>query len=152
MRTSLAFLLSGAALLAQSAAAHAVTVPRLFDTGQKIFRAGPLPEPFDKEEELQGYEAGYACNVKGLFGSYYAVSDCRPVAYQGDSYIDEPQLVGAIQARYPDAARARSFWARYGWVLLLLSVVGGVALTVHELRGGRRLARAHGREDHEGRS
>jgi hypothetical protein len=149
MRTRLAFLLTGAALLAQSATARAVTWPHVFEGGQKIFRAGPLPEPFDKEEELQGYEAGYACDVKGLLGSYYAVANCRPVAYQGDSYIDEPQLVGAIQARYPESARTRSFWARYGWVLLLLSVVGGIALTIHELRGGGR--RARGRDDRRGR-
>ena len=152
MRTSLVFLLSGAALLAQSATAQAVAWPHVFDAGQKIFRAGPLPEPFDKEEELQGYEAGYACDVKGILGSYYSVANCRPVAYQGDSYIDEPQLVGAIQARYTEAARTRGFWSRYGWLLLLVSVASGLALTIHELRGGGTLARVRGRRGRGGPS
>jgi len=127
-----------AALLLRPGAAWASGLPKLFENGPKIFRAGPLPEPFDKEEELQGYESGYACDVRGLLGSYYAVANCRPVAFQGDSYIDEPQLVSAIQARYPESAMRRGFWGRFGWLVLLATAAGAVAFGLRHLRSGRR--------------
>src|SRR3954468_22703775 len=122
------FLLALTVVAATPSVSHAARVPFVFNSGQKIFRTGPLPEPFDKEEELQGYDAGYACDIKGVMWSYYSVTNCKPVAFQGDSYVDEEHLTAAISAKYPESSMQRGLWGHYGWMLFLLAIVGGLAI------------------------
>ena len=135
MRTRIATLL-GAALLALSLfavpqAAEAKII--IVNTGDEIFEAGPLPEPFDQMEDYQGWRAGYMCGVLGVFWAYFTSWDCRPVAYQGNSFDDSPDVVNAIAASYTEDDRQMSWWGRYGvWVLAGLVMLGGAMAVLGE--------------------
>jgi hypothetical protein len=96
-----------------------------YNTGEEAFAAGPLPEPFDKVPELAGYEAGYLCSIKGVMWSYFSVSNCRPVAFKGDTYTDEPELVAAISSKYKESDMKKGLWGGYGWMLLLAGAAAG---------------------------
>jgi len=89
--------------------AEAKGIPFIYNTGEEAFATGPIPEPFDKVPELNGYQAGYLCSIKGILWSYFSVSDCKPVAFKGDSYTDESELVKAISAKYKE--RPQAAWA-----------------------------------------
>ena len=105
--------------------AEAKGIPLIYNTGDHAFATGPLPAPLDKDPQLAGYEAGYMCQVKGVVWSYFSVTDCKPVAFKGDTYIDDEEVVKAITAKYSEADMQRGLWGRFGWVLLALGVVAG---------------------------
>jgi hypothetical protein len=113
-------------VLALPARAEAKGIPLIYNTGEEAFATGPLPAPFDKEPALAGYEAGYLCKIQGVLWSYFSVSECKPVAFKGDSYTDEPELVKAISAQYKESDMQRGVWGRFGWMLLALGVVAGL--------------------------
>lgn len=102
----------------------------IYNTGEKAFECGPLPAPFDKEPELTGHQAGYICNVTGIFWSYFSVRNCRPVAVLGNSYIEDPELGAAIKAKYPESSMKRGIWGKYGWMLLAAIVLGGIVMAI----------------------
>ena len=112
-------------------------VPIIYQTGEEAFRCGPIPEPFDKEPELAGFYAGYICNIKGVFWSYFSVSNCRPAAIKGDSFFDAPELVAAIKAKYPQSSMQRGIWNKYGWMLLAAVVVIGLIMIVKDKITGK---------------
>jgi hypothetical protein len=93
----------------------------IYEDGEHIYRAGPLPDSLKDLPELSGYEAGYRCKVLGVFWSEFSVKDCKPVAYNDAKrrYTDETEVAEAVAAAYPDSAMERGFWSRYGWMLML---------------------------------
>lgn len=114
------------------ARAEAAGIPLVYNTGDHAFATGPLPEPWDKEPQLAGYEAGYLCQVKGVLWSYFSVSDCKPVAFKGDTFIDDPEVVKAITAKYSEADMKRGLWGRFGWMLGALVILAGAAIWLKE--------------------
>jgi hypothetical protein len=116
--------------------AHAKGIPLIYNTGDHAFATGPLPAPLDKDPELAGYEAGYLCQVKGVLWSYFSVSDCKPVAFKGDTYIDDAEVVKAVTAKYTEADMKRGLWEGYGWILLVLGVVAGLLIWLKEKIAG----------------
>ena len=124
-------------VLALPARAEAKGIPIIYNTGEEAFPTGPLPAPFDKDPELAGYEAGYLCEIKGVLWSYFSVSNCRPVAFKGDTYSDEPDVVKAITAQYKESDMKRGIWGRFGFMLLGLGVVAGAAIWLKEKITGK---------------
>lgn len=116
--------------------AEAKGIPLIYNTGDEIFRTGPLPAPLDKDPELSGYEAGYLCQVKGVMWSYFSVSDCKPVAYKGDAYVDAPEVVKAVSAKYTEADMQRGIWAHYGWLGVAALLLVGIGLWAKEKFAG----------------
>ncbi len=117
--------------------AQAKGIPVIYNTGDETFATGPLPAPLDKDPQLAGFEAGYLCQVKGIVWSYFSVTDCKPVAFKGDTYMDDPEIVAAITAKYKESDMQRGLWGRFGWVLLALGVVAGVLIWLKEkIMGG----------------
>jgi hypothetical protein len=106
-------------------------VPMIINTGQDIFEAGPLPEPYDKEPKLAGMKAGYMCDIWGVLWAYFSVKNCKAVGYQGDQYIDVPELVSAIEAKYKQSDMKIGAWNKYGkflLILIILALIGGAVL------------------------
>jgi hypothetical protein len=117
--------------------AEAKGIPVIYNTGDHAFATGPLPAPLDKDPELAGYEAGYLCQVKGIVWSYFSVSDCKPVAFKGDTYMDDAEVVKAITAKYSEADMQRGLWGRFGYLLIALAVVAGALIWLKEkIMGG----------------
>jgi hypothetical protein len=112
--------------------AHAKGIPLIYNTGDHAFPTGPLPAPLDKDPELAGYEAGYLCQIKGVLWSYFSVSECKPVVFKGDTYIDDAEVVKAITAKYTEADMKRGLWDHYGYILLALGVLAGLAIWLKE--------------------
>lgn len=127
--TALLATIVGLAAPATAATGIASHVPQkggilVWNSGQKIFTSGPLPEPYRSFPALAGWQAGYYCDITGVFWSYFSVRNCQPAAIKGDSVIDQdgdPELAAAIEAAYP--TMTRGFWDHYGWMILLAGVV-----------------------------
>lgn len=133
-------------VLFMSGRAEAKGIPVIYNTGEEAFETGPLPAPFDKEPQLAGYQAGYLCNIKGILWSYFSVSNCKPVAFKGDSYTDEPELVQAITAKYKESDMKRGIWGKFGWMLLALGVVAGGLIYLKEFLGSMKAPKAEKEE------
>jgi hypothetical protein len=117
-------------LLGQAGEARAAKL-FFYQTGEDIFEAGPLPEPYKNNPQLSGVKAGFKCKIFGLFWAYITISGCEPVAFRGDTYDRNPELVAAIKKLYPtEASMQVPFWKKHGrWVLgalVLLLIVGAV--------------------------
>lgn len=115
--------------------AHAI--PVIYQSGEDVFVAGDgkFPEPFDKESELDGFQAGYKCDVFGFFWAYLTIKNCKPVAFKGDTYMDEPELASAIKAKHPESSMKVGFWNKHGRILLGLVLVLGVVLVLKDKFG-----------------
>ena len=124
------------ALLAMPARAEAKGL-LIYNTGDQIFATGPLPAPYDADPELAGYQAGYLCQVKGVFWSYFSVSECKPVAFLDDKYVDGPELTKALSAKYSEADMQRGIWGHFGWMLFALGAVAGVLIWLKSLITGK---------------
>jgi hypothetical protein len=122
-------------LLPGTASAKGIPIP--YHTGQKAFATGPLPPPFDQEPKLAGFQAGYICDIHGVVWTYFSVSNCKPVAFKDDTYADDPEIVAAITAKYTESDMQRGIWGRFGWMLIALAILAGVALWVKDrITGG----------------
>ena len=118
-----------AAVLGLPKQAHAAGVPLIYNHGDHTFTTGPLPAPFDKDPELAGYEAGYLCQVKGVFWSYFSVSDCKPVAFKDNTYADGGELTQALTAKYKESDMQRGPWGKFGWMGMAgIIALGGVLI------------------------
>jgi len=115
------------AVLAMPARAEAKGL-LIYNTGNETFATGPLPAPYDADPQLAGFQAGYLCQVKGVFWSYFSVSECKPVAFQGDKYVESPELTQALSAKYSEADMQRGIWGQFGWLILALGVVAGALI------------------------
>jgi hypothetical protein len=119
-------------VVAMPGRAEAKGIPLIYNTGQESFATGPLPPPLDTVKELEGFQAGYLCDIKGIMWSYFSVSNCKPVAFKGDTYTDEPEVVKAVTAKYTEADMQRGLWGRFGWMGLAGVVAVGALLWVKE--------------------
>jgi hypothetical protein len=118
--------------------AHAKRGVAVFNTGEDIFEAGPLPSSLANEPELAGAVAGFKCEVFGLFWAYIHWGSCTPVAFlaDGDGYWDHAEISDLIGAEYTQSDMKMGFWAQFGrWVYLLL-IVGPIAAFVIGRRRG----------------
>jgi hypothetical protein len=133
-----------AATLALTAAlpasdAQAARIPIVYQSGDDIFEAGDgsLPAPWDKEPELAGAKAGYRCDVFGLFGAYFTISDCEPVAFKGDTFWNEPELAKAVATAHPEDSMKVSAWQKHGRFLVGLLGLGLIGFGIWgQMKGG----------------
>jgi hypothetical protein len=136
MKASFIFLGLLLVVLLVPARAEAAGIPLVYNSGDHAFVTGPLPPPLDKDPDLAGYQAGYMCQVKGVMWSYFSVSDCKPVAFKGDTYIDDAEVVKLITGKYTEADMQRGLWGRFGWMIFALVIVAGAALWLKEKISG----------------
>ncbi|MCP4677602.1 MAG: hypothetical protein GY854_19225 [Deltaproteobacteria bacterium] len=108
----------------------------LFNTGEDMFEAGPLPEPYTSNPQVAGWTAGYKCSIVGVFWIYLHWWDCQPVAIHGDSYDDNPALVSAIAAKYTQSDMKVGFWKGYMRFVLLLIILAGLAFWIKGVVSG----------------
>jgi hypothetical protein len=118
--------------------AEARGIPVIYNTGQEVFEAGPLPAPFDQVEELRGYQAGYLCDITGVLWSYFSVRNCKAVAYKDTSYSDDAELVKAISAKYTEGDMKRGVWGHFGWMLMAGVLLLGGLFWIYELVTGKK--------------
>ncbi len=137
MKGMVAFLGLLLGLLLVPSRAEAKGIPLIYNTGDQTFATGPLPEPLAKDPQLAGFEAGYLCQVKGILWSYFSVTDCKPVAFKDDTYMDDPEIVQAVTAKYTEADMKRGIWGRFGWMLIALGVLAGAAIWLKEKITGK---------------
>jgi hypothetical protein len=118
--------------------AHARRGLAIINTGEDIFPTGPLPQPYDTVPELAGFQAGYRCSIFGVFWMYATWWDCKAVAVnaENDSYIDEPELVAAISAKYTENDVQVGFWkGTMRWILLGLVLAVGALIAWGAITG-----------------
>jgi hypothetical protein len=135
-RLTLALLVIVVGIAGSPREAAAARIPVIYQTGQDAFTCGPLPAPFDQEPELAGFKAAYLCDITGVFWTYFSVRNCKPVAIKGDSYNDNPELVAAIQAKYPESSMTRGVWNHYGWMLMAAVIGLGLILIIKSKLSG----------------
>lgn len=109
----------------------------IYNRGNETFATGPLPAPYDSDPELSGFQAGYLCKVQGVFWSYFSVSECKPVAFQADKYVESPELTRALTAKYSEADMQRGLWGRFGWLSFVLAAAGGLLIWLKEVITGK---------------
>jgi hypothetical protein len=129
IKKSMIVCLAAIAALFVSTHAYAAGVPFVYNTGEDIFVAGDgsLPAPFDKEPELAGAQSGYRCDIFGFFWAYVSISDCKPVAFKGDTYWDDAELASAVAKAHPEDTMSPGFWKKHGKFplgVLLLGALG----------------------------
>ncbi len=132
MKSFIVFLGLSLCVLLVPGRAEAKGLPLIYNTGDQIFTTGPLPPPLDAEPQLAGFEAGYLCQVKGVMWSYFSVTDCKPVAFKDDTYMDDPEIVTALTAKYKESDMQRGIWGRFGWMLGVLVIAAGALIWVKE--------------------
>lgn len=131
------FLFAG--LCATANSAHARRGFALINTGEDIFESGPVPDAAfagldasqlaEAKQQMAGWQAGYKCSIFGVFWMYFHMWDCKPVAFQGDSFDDSPEIAQAVEAQYHGDYSAGFWKGGMRFVLLALgAVVGGVFL------------------------
>lgn len=120
------------ATTAFSGEASAGKVPFVYNTGDDIFVAGDgsLPAPYDKAPKLAGAQAGYKCEIFGFFYAYFTISDCKPVAFKGNSFFDSPALAAAIQKAHPESTMKVGIWKKHGRIPLGLVALALVGLAI----------------------
>ena len=129
--------IAAVALAASPREAAAARIPVIYQTGQDAFPCGPLPEPYDKDPELAGFQAGYLCDITGVFWTYFSVRNCKPVAIRDDHYADAAELTAAIVAKYPESTMKRGLWNHYGWTLMAAVVALGLILLIKDKLTGK---------------
>jgi hypothetical protein len=134
---SLIVVVAALVVVASPRRAMAARIPVIYQTGQDSFPCGPLPEPYDKEPELSGFQAGYVCDITGVFFTYFSVRDCKPAAIQGNSFKEGPDLAAAIRTKYPESTMQRGIWNHYGWMLMAALLVLGAFLWIKDALAGK---------------
>jgi hypothetical protein len=137
-------LLFGLCFMPETAHAKGIAI---INTGEDIFEAGPVPEPFfaalapeDRvaaQQTLAGWEAGYKCSIIGVFWVYLYMWDCKAVAFKDDTFDDSPELVAAIDATYKGKYNAGFWKGTMRWVLLAGAVLFGLAVVVMGAMGSK---------------
>lgn len=116
--------------------AAAARIPVVYQSGQDAFPCGPLPAPYDQEPGLAEYQAGYVCEITGVFWTYFSVRNCTPAAIHNDAYKESPELAAAIRAKYPESTMQRGIWNHYGWMLMAALFVVGLVLWIKDALAG----------------
>lgn len=162
---------SGSSPAGKVAGAQSPAVVVFFGHGEQIFDVGPLPElgkaakkkakkkskkktkkkgrKFEKKTKkrrthgrwLDGYRAGYRCQVLLIFWAYIHRWGCKPAVFQGDTYLRSAMsdhtrgstirsLEKAIGEKYKLSDHKLGWWGRNGrWVLagiLILLILSGI--------------------------
>jgi hypothetical protein len=117
--------------------ATAARIPVVYQSGQDSFPCGPLPAPYDQEPGLANFQAGYVCEITGVFWTYFSVRDCKPAAIHDGTYKESPELAVAIQAKYPESTMQRGIWNHYGWMLMAALLVLGLILWIKDALAGK---------------
>lgn len=132
-RVAAGILLAGLFVAPSIAQAKGVAI---FNTGEDIFESGELPAELTQGKEAAGWKAGYKCQVFGIFWAYVHWWDCEPVAFQGDTYDNSPEVAKAVAAKYQPGDVQMGAWQKHGrWAfaaLILFGIIGGI---VGKLRG-----------------
>jgi hypothetical protein len=117
--------------------AAAARIPVIYQSGHDAFPCGPLPPPYDHEPGLAGFQAGYVCEITGVFWTYFSVRDCKPAAIHDDVYKESPELAAAIQARYPESTMQRGIWNHYGWMAMAALFLFGLIVWIKDAIAGK---------------
>jgi hypothetical protein len=112
----------------------------VYQSGEKAFETGALPPPYDAlTKENPTAVAGYKCDIHGIFWSYFSVSNCQPVAFDGhdteitlDDEVEQAAMVAAIKAKYPESAMKRGIWGHYGWMFLAGVILLGIFFGIRD--------------------
>ncbi len=119
-----------------------------YQSGEDIFVSGPLPAPFDADKKLTGAQAGYKCQVFGLFWAYMHTWNCQAVAVRGNQFFNDSKLTAAIDAKY-DGDKNMGLWQQHGrWALvgvLLVGLVGFILKKSKRKRAAESEAEAYAR-------
>lgn len=119
-----------------------------YQSGEDIFTSGPLPAPFDKDKKLIGAQAGYKCQVFGLFWAYMHTWNCQAVAVRGNQFFNDGKLSAAIDAKY-DGDKTMGLWQQHGrWAfvgVLLVALVGFIRRKSKRSRAAESEAEAYAR-------
>lgn len=118
--------------------AQAAKIPIVYNSGDDLFVAGDgsLPGDFASIPELAGAQAGYRCDVFGLFGAYFTISKCEPVAFKGDTYWNEPALAKAVATAHPEDTMQIGFWKKHGRIPVGLGALGLIGFLIWgQMRG-----------------
>lgn len=95
-----------------------------YQSGEDIFVSGPLPAPFDKDKKLLGAQAGYKCQVFGLFWAYMHTWNCQAVAVRGNQFFNDGKLAAGIDAQY-NGDKNMGLWQQHGrWALVGVILIG----------------------------
>lgn len=129
------FAVAGLLLVMLSASpAHARgKIPIPYHTGEDIFPTGALPAEYAENPELEGWSAGYKCEIWGVVWSYASIKNCTPVVFKDDQYTDaeeSPELIAAVSQLYSEDDMQVGLWTKWGIYLLGLLVVGGIAMSI----------------------
>lgn len=156
---------SGSEMTGAVSGSQSPAVVVFFGHGEQIFDVGPLPELGKAAKKtktkkkskkkskkkakkrrtharwLDGYRAGYRCQVLLIFWAYIHRWGCEPTVYQGKTYLrsamsDERRgsqiraLEKAIGEKYKISDHKLGWWGRNGrWVvggILLLLILSGI--------------------------
>lgn len=100
----------------------------IYHSGEDVFPAGPLPEPFNEHPQLKGGQAGFKCSIFGLFWAYFHIWNCKPVAVKGDTYYEDSDLSKAIAAKYTESDMKVGLWTKHGRWIFLAALLGMVVI------------------------
>ncbi len=109
----------------------------VINTGEDFFEAGPITEFRMSQDPAEvRLQAGYKCNVFGIFWAYMHWWGCEPVLYFKDAddtyhYRNDDDAKAIVNAHYKQSDMKLSFWAGNGrWIFLgsILLLVGGPLL------------------------
>jgi hypothetical protein len=122
----------------------------VYQYGDNVFEAGPLPKPYGDIKELSGYQAGYKCKVFGLFWATFHKWNCEPVAFLGKTFLDADKapskelrdqvltLNKAIGKKYKLSDVKMGFWAKHGRIFIVLGILGLIGWGVYSQFGGKK--------------
>jgi hypothetical protein len=100
----------------------------IYHSGDDVFPAGPLPEPYSKLQQLKGAEAAFKCSIFGLFWAYFHIWDCKPVAVKGDTYYEDAELAKAVAAKYKQSDMKVGLWTKHGRWVFAAALIGLVVM------------------------
>jgi hypothetical protein len=91
----------------------------VINTGEDFFETGPMPELATHENpEFRKLQAGYKCNVFGVFWAYFHTWDCEPVLFykEGDTYnyLNDAETKALVTAKYSEKDIKMGVWAKHG--------------------------------------
>lgn len=112
----------------------------VFNHGEELFEVAAFPaEVVSKLADVKNYKLGYKCSHIGLFWADAWTWDCKLVAanVEAKSYGELPDdVVSQLQANpeFAFSKAQRSFWNHYGFLLLLVGLVGLALLGKHSAK------------------
>ena len=96
-------------------------VPAIINTGDIIHRVADIPPALLEENaDFEGWSFGYKCSNFGVLWASVWTWGCELVAFEENVYADiDPTLRDELALKYPFSEADRSFWNKYGMLMLL---------------------------------